>query len=216
MQSINLGFQQSNIGDLIQAHQNLGDNVETGSEDVRPLNGKQFSCDLEEKGVVHKLVPTRLVVDPLGRKVEDGEAERLMKLCKSCYKQALILKQTQKGMTCDLQKRTGVIHNLGSSLLCRDPLGRTVKERVGGKKIERVMKLCSHCYERAKAIKQSQEGMICDLQEKGWFIHKLKFGRLRGDPLGRMVKSDEVERLMRLCDACYRKALRKRKEERSI
>ncbi|MEI8126037.1 MAG: SET domain-containing protein-lysine N-methyltransferase [Parachlamydiaceae bacterium] len=128
----------------------------------------------------------------------------------------------QESKICDLQKPGEIPHKLGSHSLVTDPLKRIKKiTNTDGTEVEQVMKLCRSCYQRALVGKQTQEGMVCDFQVSGEKPHELNLHTLRTDPLKRIKKiidtdGTELEQMMKLCQSCYVKALREKKQEVKI
>ena len=183
---------------------------------------KDLVCDFQKTVInkSHNLGSTGLKKDPFKRTKQitrkDGERfEEVMRLCRSCYKQALIEKGVIEGQVCDLQQIvTEKSHDLGSTGLIRDPLKRTKQiKNKNGTTLEQVMRLCQSCYQEAFGEKLVLEGIVCDLQQTLTDkSHNLDSRGLRKDPHQRTrlitnKKGKTLEQVMQLCRSCYQKAL---------
>ena len=187
-------------------------------------------CDLQQTvtGKPHNLDSHGLRKDPLNRITpitnEDGEIlKQVMRLCNSCYQQALSERSVAEGQICDLQKIvTGKSHSLGSTGLIKDPLKRTKQiESEDGEILEQVIRLCQSCYQQALGEKAVVEGKTCDLKQtvRGK-SHDLDSHGLKKDPLKRIKmmtnkNGEKLEQVMSLCRSCYRQALGEKKSTES-
>jgi hypothetical protein len=111
-------------------------------------------------------------------------------------------------LRCDLSGNSPEPHNISRDLKL-DPLKRTVTK--DGQ--TRTMKLCHACYHKARGEKAKENGERCDLSDNSPGLHNITLRGLTADPLKRTVTKDGQTRTMKLCTACYHKALGEKAKE---
>jgi hypothetical protein len=171
---------------------------------VKRQDNEGLTCDLDP---THGVGSCGLKKHPLNRTITQADGtERLMRICHACYQKAMVKRQDNEGLTCDLDPT----HGVGSCGLKKDPLKRTITQADG---TERLMRICASCYKKALKEKQKSDGLTCDLDP----THGVGSWGLSKHPLHRTItQADGTKKLMRICNACYRKALKEKQQQKSF